>query len=71
MNIQLWLLSMEYKSYRISGWSVIPVSYTHLDVYKRQIQGTGDFLSQVQREGMTGNLQEVEAMRKEERGTKN
>ena len=25
MNIQIWLLSMEYKSYRISGWSVIRI----------------------------------------------
>ena len=24
---------------KLAGWSLIPVSYTHLDVYKRQLQG--------------------------------
>ena len=38
-----WLVREPYKHmYFVSpssvGWLIIPVSYTHLDVYKRQIQ---------------------------------
>ena len=33
------------------GQRVVPVSYTHLDVYKRQVRGMGDFFGRLQQAG--------------------
>ena len=34
-----WLMMRLYELTNNFGWAIIPVSYTHLDVYKRQVMG--------------------------------
>ena len=40
-HVMYFLLNIIFCSAKVDGEAVVPVSYTHLDVYKRQVQAGG------------------------------